>query len=298
MERTQKAQPDPMVYQLYMAVSIFASGWIVLAYTPFIFTPYGIASAALWVFSSILSIFAIKHAGLAVAQGLWSGATIIVSFLWGALLFHQHIISVPLSIAALVVLTLGIAGISVAGSPLLVPKDDSDEVKKLINSEEGEFVSSQDNDAPKLWVGILCALVLSITNGSMLIPMKYAGDAQGVAFLPSFGIGVLLVTPVYALIYFVALKKKPEFKIPILALPGLVSGFGWNVGNWASIYATLYLGFTIGFPLSQCALLVGGFWGLFLFKEITGVKRILLFVGSCFVLLGGAVMLAVFGGSP
>ena len=35
----------------------------------------GIVGASLWVPASILSIFAIKHAGMTIAQGVWSGVT-------------------------------------------------------------------------------------------------------------------------------------------------------------------------------------------------------------------------------
>jgi len=105
------------------------------------------------------------------------------------------------------------------------------------------------------------------------------------------------VTPVFALVYFLVFKKKfmLELKFSVVALPGLLGGFVWNIGNWASIFATLFLGYTVGFPLSQCALLVGGFWGVVLFKEITGVKRISLFVASSLVLIGGAVLLGLYG---
>jgi len=136
----------------------------------------------------------------------------------------------------------------------------------------------------------------STTNGSMLVPIRFAPvEVQGINFIVSFGIGVLAVTPVFAFIYFLAFRRMPELKLKVLALPGLICGLGWNFGNWASIYATLFLGYTIGFPLSQCALLIGGFWGVALFKEITGLKRIVVFVVSCFILLGGAVMLALYG---
>jgi len=145
-------------------------------------------------------------------------------------------------------------------------------------------------------LGYFCAAFLSITNGSMLAPIHFAPSyAQGINFLVSFGIGVLAVTPLFAVIYFVAFNKTPKWDFRNILAPGLMCGLGWNFGNWASIYATTYLGYTVGFPLSQCALLVGGFWGIVLFREITGWKRIGLFVISAIVLLGGAVMLAFFG---
>ena len=76
---------------------------------------------------------------------------------------------------------------------------------------------------------------------------------------------------------------------------GMVSGTVWNVGFFFSIFATKYLGFTVGFPLTQCSLLVSGIWGLLLFREITNPARIVFFFASAGVLLGGAAMLSAFG---
>jgi hypothetical protein len=44
----QDAQVDPMVFQLYYSVAIFALNWLVLTYTEFHFTYWGIVGAALW----------------------------------------------------------------------------------------------------------------------------------------------------------------------------------------------------------------------------------------------------------
>jgi len=301
LERTQKANPEPMIFQIYMSTGIFLTSWIVCAYTDFVFTVWGLLSAALWVTASIMSIFAITNVGLAVSQGLWSGGTIIISFLWGVLYFNQHPKDLVLSIVALAVIVIGITGVSIAGSNLLVKKQKIQERKALLQEESDDSTiinSSRKPETPKksLLLGCLLALGLSIPNGTMLVPIKLAPvSVQGINFIVSFGIGVICVTPIYAIIYYIILRKKPSFKLYQLAIPGTIAGVGWNIGNWASIYATLFLGFTIGFPLSQCALLVGGFWGLVLFREITGGVRVLLFVFSSFTVIGGAVLLGMYG---
>jgi hypothetical protein len=33
------------------------------------------------------------------------------------------------------------------------------------------------------------------------------------------------------------------------------------MGNFSSMFATIYLGQTIGFPLTQTCIVVNGFWG-------------------------------------
>jgi len=304
LEKTQKANPEPMIFQIYMSTGIFVTSWIVCTYTKFVFNVWGLLSAALWVTASMMSIFAINNVGLAVSQGLWSGGTIIISFLWGVLYFNQNPKDLWLSILALAVIVIGITGVSVAGSNLLVNKKKFPESRALLGSSEDGTISLNDpgrfSASPKknVFLGCLLALGLSIPNGTRLVPIKLAPtEVQGINFIVSFGIGVICVTPVYALIYYFAFRKKPLFKLNQLAIPGIIAGVGWNIGNWASIYATLFLGFTIGFPLTQCALLVGAFWGLLLFREISGGIRVLIVVISSFTLIGGAVLLGMFGAS-
>jgi len=55
------------------------------------------------------------------------------------------------------------------------------------------------------------------------------------------------------------------------------------------------LGLTIGFPLTQCALIVSGLWGIFYYKELNGWKTITQFFVGVAVLLPGAVLLGIFG---
>uniref|UniRef100_A0A6B2L9X7 EamA domain-containing protein n=1 Tax=Arcella intermedia TaxID=1963864 RepID=A0A6B2L9X7_9EUKA len=300
MERTRNADPDPMIFQIYFNIIIFASSFLALTVTPFVLSPWGILSGALWVTASILSIFAIKNAGLAVSQGVWSGFTMIVSFFWGAVIFKEPASNLPLAIVGLLLLLVGVGLMSLAGSHVMVPYSDVAQQEPL-NSAAGDTYGPIEPESPtkKLIIGISCAILLSIPNGSMLAPQHYAEaeGVQGIGFLVSFGFGVLAITPLFAFLYFFISQKEPLslFKPKVLLLPGLLGGFGWNVGNAASIYAINYLGFVVGFPLCQCALLVGGFWGIFLFKEITGWKRILVFSIGALILVGGAVMLAFFG---
>jgi len=298
-ERVQRANADPMIFQIYMNIAIFITSWLVLSYNEMSLTVWGILSAVLWIIASLLSIFAIKNAGLAVSQGIWSGFTIIVSFLWGAVVFQQPLKDVGLSVLGLLMLMVGIAGISTAGSDFL------DRFKNRNNNSQSSIQIDETLDLNAISLhnpqqnrvfGCICAACLALTNGSMLVPIKYSPpEAAGINFLVSFGIGVIVITPIIAVIYFIALRKVPVWDFQNLLLPGLSAGVIWNIGNWASIYATNILGYTVGFPLAQCALLMAAFWGIILFKEITGTKRIGVFTLSALILLGGAVLLTIFG---
>jgi hypothetical protein len=55
---------------------------------------------------------------LSIAQGIWSGCIIFVSFLWGSLFFKEEMKNVPLTILGLVLLILGVTLIALCKSTL------------------------------------------------------------------------------------------------------------------------------------------------------------------------------------
>jgi len=69
----QRANVDPMVYQIYYSFSIFCCCWVALFVTPFEFSWWGVGGAFLWLPSSAIGIAAINAIGMATAQGVWSG---------------------------------------------------------------------------------------------------------------------------------------------------------------------------------------------------------------------------------
>eukprot|EP01122_Echinamoeba_exundans_P008282 TRINITY_DN2725_c0_g1_i2.p1 TRINITY_DN2725_c0_g1~~TRINITY_DN2725_c0_g1_i2.p1 ORF type:complete len:158 (+),score=26.24 TRINITY_DN2725_c0_g1_i2:801-1274(+) len=142
----------------------------------------------------------------------------------------------------------------------------------------------------------LCGL-LGLFNGSTLVPLHYVPpEASGINFVMSFAIGVLLVTPVIALVYFAFYKKSwPQLLPKEMTIYPLAAGFMWNIGNFTSIFATLALGQAIGFTLTQLALVPAAVWGILFFKEISGTPKIATFCVSTVVLLIGAFILGMYG---
>eukprot|EP01119_Soliformovum_irregulare_P018063 TRINITY_DN5475_c0_g1_i1.p1 TRINITY_DN5475_c0_g1~~TRINITY_DN5475_c0_g1_i1.p1 ORF type:complete len:343 (-),score=79.59 TRINITY_DN5475_c0_g1_i1:69-1097(-) len=307
--RIVEAKVDPTIFQLYMSFSIFCCSFLVLTYNKWIFTYFGIIGAALWVPASILSIFAINLAGLSIAVGTWAGVTIVVSFLWGALEMGTPVHSLALSIVALGLMILGIAGLSFSGTQFVknirrTKRDhqiQEDERVNLVYNDLGETPDDEPNGSVKRKIaGLACAVALGILNGSMMVPLKKApAESGGVIYIVSFGIGVMAVTPVcvglFLLGQYCLTKEFPALHFRIAFIPGFISGFIWSLGNWCSVYATIYLGLTIGFPLTQTALVVSGLWGIIVFKEMTGFFPILFWTISVMILLTGAFLLSMYG---
>jgi len=232
---------------------------------------------------------------LSVAQGTWSGLIIIVSFVWG-LYFGEHVKNVGLTVLGLILLLVGICGI--AFSNKIGGSNESIKLDSPVNDEETLLSNAQTKDKYKIVKGVFFVVMVGVFAGSTLIPLKFIEPQYvGLVYAVSFGIGVMIVTPVLAIFYFaLIIRKKPVFYIFDAAIPATASGLLWNCGNLGSIVATASpLGLTVGYPLCQCALLVAGLWGIIYFREIKGGIKIGFFFISALVLLTGAGLLSVYG---
>ena len=157
--------------------------------------------------------------------------------------------------------------------------------------------------------GYAFCIACGFINGTLMVPsMLFMQDVEvaaasgaypdglpsGLSFLPSFGIGIMIVVlPLHAM-YYLARRTRPRFLPRTSALPGMATGVLWAIGNACAIIAGATLGSAIGYPLTQTALLVAQIWSVAYFKEIRGFAIVILVVFA-FVLLAGAAMLAFFG---
>mmetsp|Transcript_2799 Transcript_2799/g.5798 ORF Transcript_2799/g.5798 Transcript_2799/m.5798 type:complete len:441 (+) Transcript_2799:551-1873(+) len=53
------------------------------------FTPWAFVSAMMWVPGGTAGVYAIRRAGLAISVGIWSCVIVMLSFVWGVLIFHE-----------------------------------------------------------------------------------------------------------------------------------------------------------------------------------------------------------------
>ena len=120
-----------------------------------------------------------------------------------------------------------------------------------------------------------------------------AGRSQGIgtAFVTAF----LMVPAIY--FYYGVIDTATPMP-PMHARETLAAGAGagvlWNLGNVGSILSLQPpLGESIGYPLTQAALIIGSCWGIFVFKEIRGQGPIRLFFAGALVTFVGMVMAAV-----
>ena len=140
----------------------------------------GIIAGMLFVMAGLFSFLAIPELGLAIAQGVWGGAAVLVSFLWGSVGPKEvagKLGSVGGSAAAVALLLLGIVGIiqaqrmavRLAGSAELAAAGADGDQSALIAKSGG----SGSARPPRPALGFFYAMLVGIFGGSILVPLSY-----------------------------------------------------------------------------------------------------------------------------
>jgi glucose uptake protein GlcU len=306
----------PIVFQLYVSTGVFLSSLLVvpfLSWNPtllhnekvgdeFRFSPMGFVAGCLLVLSLAASFQAVQKIGVALAQGIWCGGAMLVSYLWGIAVFGETPVRLGLSLLGLCLLILGVFGIALCekiGKVVALEEahherqDESPETMSLIARNNSEETTS-DNENTSYAEGVLWACAVAFFGGSVLAPMHYVPPMEeGLVFLPSFGIGAMVLSPLIYHLYSVRTGEMPPLHIKQALATGLVSGVTWNAGNFCSMLAIPAISYGVAYPIMQCALLVSGLWGIYAFHEITEHRTIATFwVGGVILVLGGISLAA------
>lgn len=285
-----------------------------------------------WVPGATAGIYGVRNAGIAVAVGTWSSITVISSFIWGILIFHEGVKSVPRTVCAFVLLILGLIGMSKYASPVMMstsdstllemsaPRRESDRLYLPVEKFDKEIKIEPEKDLmfcygcsgyqfslSRRQLGVLGAAFNGLWGGMKLIPLHYAKEEGfgGAGYLISFAIGSMIVN-IFAWIIYLLYKLRqtkggsleeaiaclPEWHLKEMCIPGLIAGMLYTLGNLCVIVAVTYLGQAVGFSLAQLQLLVGGLWGIFFYREIVGYRIILSWFGSAFFALCGIIWLS------
>lgn len=190
-KRATECNIDPLAFQSYKTFMCFVTSFLALPlfHQTFQFTPWGIVSGLFWVPAGVSAIYAVQNAGLAVSQGLWSSIIVLVSFAWGIGFFHESVRSKWIASTAVLVMVVGLWGMSYYSSPDGVPVEESDSCLDTnsdmpstrlgydrVGSEtstEDELLendnSSNNNLRQRRRVGIAAAVFNGIWGGSVMV---------------------------------------------------------------------------------------------------------------------------------
>lgn len=296
------------------------------------FSIFGMLSGIVIMSSITCSFLATERVGVAIAQGTFCGSAILTSYFWSVFAFNETPHNIALSAFGVIFLCLGVLGIAFSNDitkiifkiPERVQIFDKNDWSTSLNDsgleDGGRLIdspydivntsSSRDNTLHieeqsarrNFSIGLLFAIITGVLGGSALVPLHYVDSSEsGFVFLPAFGVGSVIASPILFLLkYFlttsssssISPRRLPAFHIRETLFVGCASGVIWNINNICAIGAIPRLGYGVAFPITQCAIFVGGTWGIVLFREIVG-HAVVTFYGAAVVLLIGAIMLSL-----
>ncbi len=246
---------DIYVFQFIMCSGILLSSLVFSLFFGYEIIYPAIISGFVWAIGNILSAFAVKRAGLAIAPPIWMGTGIFVSFFLGVVILLENVEMLS-AISGVLLLVLGIYILS-----LIYGKGKAD-----LN-------------------GIILALLSGLIFGSYLLPLNFF-NLKAESYLFSMSLGIFLCSTILLLFSKRRIQKE-------LAFPGIVSGVIWNIANIGSLFAVNILGLAIGFPLTQLALFVSIVWGIVYFKEFREKRKKVMVLISAIILFSGALLLGL-----
>merc|ERR1711920_777534 len=128
----------------------------------------GALFAVLWISSQICAYNAIQIIGYAVGPAIWIGLTIIISFIWGVVVFGNPVPSWPGACAALLSLVIGVC--LAAASSQLAKKGQRELSSADTEGSTGAAVLTDENNSIKrsagnLFFGIACSMGCGLANG-------------------------------------------------------------------------------------------------------------------------------------
>eukprot|EP00978_Attheya_sp_CCMP212_P045061 scaffold332459_cov46-Attheya_sp.AAC.2 len=122
---------DPLVFQTYKTSMCLATCWMVLLLGFF------------WVTGGTGGIYGVRNAGLAVSVGIWSGLTVLISFIWGLFIFDEPVKSLEKTFFGAILMISGLIGMSYFSSPSGPHR--SSVAHTLINNDEVESLAFTDD---------------------------------------------------------------------------------------------------------------------------------------------------------
>ena len=269
--------PNQQVKTLYVTIANLGLALLVLGFQGISILsslPVGsfwmvFAGGIIWALSGLCAFTATAQIGMARAFGIWAPLNIIVSMLWGALLFgefpHTDARSLLLLGAALVMIITGVL--------LIIFSKGSPGIEKKVNR--------------RAWLGYAGAVGAGVLWGSYFIPIQYAGISMWVGAFP-LALGMFSASAFLVLLA----RQRPRLDTPRDALRTLLTGLIWGLGNYGMLLLVDALGAGRGFTIAQLSVVVNALVGIFWLKDPRPGSRParLTLLGCVLAILGGILL--------
>lgn len=246
------AKINPLLFHAIMCIGIFLSSiaYVVISNSALSINAFAVLAGISWGIGNIMAVKALELSGLSRALPTWAGISTFLAFLWGLILFKETLNSLPLGVFGILLFLIGI--------PLVSARDEKTKSRK----------------------GMYIAGIAGVIFSFYLVPFKLFNIGYG-EWLISSSIGILLTSI-------------PVFVLKFRQLKGFFHGFAggvmWNAASLSSLYAVSFLGFAIGVPLTQLALIISALWGVFYFKEVKGRLAYKVMLGVILLFVAGVLL--------
>lgn len=262
------------VLALALIASIFV-GFDGLNTTTFWYPFYG---GLIWAISGWSAFVGTSNLGMAKAFGIWAPMNIVVSVLWGALLFGEFSDVEPnallLGVLAFVIILAGILLIIFAGG--------GDE---------------ESNKGKSKFLGLLGAMGAGVGFATYFVPITWGSKTASEAFegfnmwigtLP-LAIGMFIGSSVLMLIS----KSSPKLDKGTDYMRVLSTGVLWGIGNYGALALVDLIGAGKGFTIAQLCVVVNALVGVFILKEPNPKSRAakLTLLGVVIAVIGGVILM-------
>ncbi len=221
-----------------------------------------------WAVSGLCAFTATSKIGMARAYGIWSPLNIVVSLIWGAVLFNEFLNAGPLTpvllVASVAVIIIGV---------LLI----------IFARGSGEKMRSQRDRI----MGMLSAMGAGVLWGTYFIPIKLSDASLWVASFPLM-IGIFVGSMALMLIGRQSPWLERSADYARVGLTGLL----WGVGNYGMLLLVDELGAGRGFTIAQLAVVVNSLIGVYWLKDPQPRTRAatLTLIGCVLAMAGGIVL--------
>lgn len=252
---------------------------------------------------------------------------ILVNFFFGIIIFQEPVHDMFGTASSFLLLTVGLVGMSRYSAPQPTKQTRDSLSSKALELQREEQLEEQswmaeastiDPTAPHVVLfgghlpltrrqcGMAGAVANGIFTGCSLVPLHYAKEEGfgGERYLISIACGALFSNILIWIMYFMincikarslqgAVKNMPKWHFKALWKPGFLAGILLAIAMFGSIFSVTYLGQGVGNSLVQTKILFSGLWGIFWFKEITGVTRVSKWFASALVTILAIVWLSL-----
>jgi len=221
-----------------------------------------------WSVSGFFAFTATHKLGMARAYGIWAPVNVIISVLWGVLLFGEM---TSLTTQSLVILAIAFI-VSLTGIVMIII---------------AKGFKDTATPASIFWIGVISAVIAGIFWGSYFIPIKLSAASLWIANLP-LSVGIFTGSSILAILSKqpISLNKKSDtFRV-------MLTGLLWGIGNIGMLLLVDEIGAARGFTISQLGVVVNGLLGIFILKDPQPQSRAawLTLVGCLFATIGGILL--------